>query len=73
MFWVCPSSGIVSGDKIKAFDEFKATWSEFKKTRETELVPAILAGKQEEGDRLATGVQKERYKKMMDLLSQLEK
>lgn len=63
----------VGADKAKAMDEFKTTWTEFKKTRETELVPAILAGKQEEGDKLATGIQKERYKKMMDLLGQIEK
>lgn len=63
----------VSGDKSKNFEEFKTTWAEFKKTRETELVPAILAGKQEEGDKIATGIQKDRYKKMMELLAELEK
>ena len=54
--------------------QFKAlveTWGAFKKTRETELVPLILAGKEEEALKLAGGIQKERINKCMSLLGEL--
>jgi hypothetical protein len=54
--------------------QFKAlveTWGAFKKTRETELVPLILAGKEDEALKLAGGIQKERINKCMSLLSEL--
>ncbi len=54
--------------------QFKAlveTWGAFKKTRETELVPMILAGKEDEALKLAGGIQKERINKCMSLLSEL--
>lgn len=63
----------ISADKKDKFEEFKKTWNEFKKTREVELVPAILSGKQEDADKVATGIQKERYKKMNELLGEIEK
>lgn len=66
--------------KIKApaakeakFKELVATWNAFKETREGELVPLLLAGKQEEAEKLAGGVQKERFKKVNDLCDELEK
>jgi hypothetical protein len=54
--------------------EFKTlveNWNAFKKTRETELVPAILAGKDDEARKLAGGIQKERYTKCQEMLSAL--
>ena len=64
--------------KIKApagkeaqFKELTETWAAFKKTRETELVPAVLAGKDDEAKKLATGIQKERYTKCQQLLGEL--
>lgn len=54
--------------------QFKAlveSWNAFKKTRETELVPAILAGKEEEAKKIATGIQKERITKCQQLVGEL--
>ena len=54
-----------NADTLKAFSE---PWKAFKNTRDTELIPNILAGKIDEAKALATGVQAERLKKMMDAL-----
>lgn len=59
--------------KEDKFKELVETWDAFKKTREEELVPMILAGKQEEAEKLAGGVQKERFKKITDLCDELDK
>ena len=58
--------------KDAQFKELVDAWSAFKKTRENELVPAILAGKQEEADKLATGIQRERLKKVLDSCDELD-
>lgn len=52
--------------------EMSETWAAFKKTRETELVPLILKGKEEEAKKLAGGIQKERYMKVSDLINELD-
>jgi hypothetical protein len=44
--------------------EFKPVWEAFKKTRETEIIPAVYAGKNAEAKAIATGIQAERMKKM---------
>ena len=54
--------------KEAAFKELTETWAAFKKTREDELVPDVLAGKQAEADRIASGIQKQRYEKMMSII-----
>ena len=51
--------------------ELVDTWNAFKKTREVELVPAILAGKEDEAKKLAGGVQKERITKCQQLVGEL--
>ena len=54
--------------------QFKAlleNWNAFKKTRETELVPMILAGKDDEARKLAGGVQKERITKCQQMVGEL--
>lgn len=48
--------------------EAKTIWEDFKKTRETEIIPAILAGKVSEARVLAVGIQKERFQKITNLL-----
>ncbi|KPF49870.1 hypothetical protein D621_13870 [beta proteobacterium AAP51] len=65
-------------DKMKApagkdaqFKELKDTWAAFKKTRETELVPAILAGRDEEARKLAGGIQRERITRCQQLVGEL--
>lgn len=57
--------------KEAQFKELVETWSAFKKTREVELVPAILAGKDDEAKKLAGGIQKERITKCQQLVGEL--
>ncbi len=64
--------------KIKApagkeaqFKELVDNWTAFKKTRENELVPAILAGKEDEAKKLAGGIQKERITKCQQMVGEL--
>lgn len=48
--------------------EFKSVWTEFQKTRDNEIIPAVLAGQADKAKALAQGVQAERFKKMVSLL-----
>lgn len=57
--------------KEAQFKELTETWTAFKKTRETELVPAALAGKDDEAKRLTNGIQKERITKIQQILGDL--
>ncbi|MEY2688595.1 MAG: hypothetical protein RL375_2793 [Pseudomonadota bacterium] len=57
--------------KEAQFKELVDTWNAFKKTREVELVPAILAGKDEEARKIAGGIQKERITKCQELVGAL--
>lgn len=57
--------------KEAQFKELGDTWGAFKTTRENELVPLILAGKDDEALKLAGGIQKERINKCMSLLTAL--
>jgi len=59
--------------KEAQFTEMSKNWADFKKTREDELVPLILAGKQAEGKKIAMGVQKERLGKVLTLCMELDK
>ncbi len=59
--------------KEALFKELVATWKAFKKTREEELVPSILERKQLEAEHIATGIQNERFLKMINLCEELEK
>lgn len=53
------------------YNELKATWEQFKKTRDSELIPALRAGKKDEAKAIAKGVQAERFAKMQSLLTAL--
>jgi hypothetical protein len=57
--------------KDAQFKELVDTWNAFKKTREAELVPAILAGKDDDARKLAGGIQKERITKCQQLVGEL--
>jgi hypothetical protein len=60
--------------KEAQFKELVAAWEAFQKTREEELVPLILTkGKQKEAEKVATGIQNERFTKMLALCDELEK
>ncbi|HBG47252.1 MAG TPA: hypothetical protein DDW94_09735 [Deltaproteobacteria bacterium] len=47
------------------------TWDAFKKTREEVLVPLILSGKEEEAISIASGVQGDRFLKMIALIDEI--
>ena len=57
--------------KEAQFKELVETWNAFKKTRETELVPLILAGKDAEARKIATGIQKDRITRCQQLIGEL--
>lgn len=57
--------------KEAEFKELVQTWEAFKTTREVDLVPAILAGKDDEARKIAGGIQKERITKAQQLVGQL--
>lgn len=57
--------------KEAQFKELVDTWNAFKKTREVDLVPAILAGKDDEAKKLAGGIQKDRITKCQQLVGEL--
>lgn len=57
--------------RITLYKELKTIWEDFKKTRDTEIVPAVKAGRKDQAKALATGIQAERYKKMNEILGQL--
>lgn len=54
----------MAADKIEQLKTFKANWEDFKKTRETEIIPAVLSGKADVAKGLAKGIQAERMQKM---------
>ena len=58
--------------KEAKFKELADTWAAFKKTREAELVPMILAGKDDDAKKLGGGVQKERMGKIMAICDELD-
>lgn len=57
--------------KEAQFKELQDTWNAFKKTREAELVPALLAGRDDEARKLAGGIQRERITRCHQLVGEL--
>ncbi|MFZ4763218.1 MAG: hypothetical protein ACOYK8_10425 [Alphaproteobacteria bacterium] len=55
------------GDDAKA-KEAAGVWEEFKKTRETEIIPSIQSGDVAKAKEIASTIQKERFKKIIELL-----
>jgi hypothetical protein len=51
-----------------SFEEFKQVWDTFKTTRDQEIVPLLMAGKQEQARALAQSAQLDRFKRMNVLL-----
>lgn len=58
--------------KAAKFNELVETWRAFKETREKDLVPAILKGKEDEAKKISYGIQNERIKKLLSLAKELE-
>jgi hypothetical protein len=63
------ASALADKKASPALKDFKKTWEEFKKTRDTQIIPALKGGKKDEAKALAKGIQAERYKKMTELLT----
>lgn len=61
----------LSAAQLTQYKDLKATWEEFKKTRDKEIIPSIKAGKKDDARALAKGIQAERFKKMNELLAAL--
>jgi hypothetical protein len=57
--------------KEAQFKELNEIWAAFKKTRENELVPAILAGREDEARKIAGGIQRERITRAQQLVGEL--
>lgn len=57
--------------KEALFRELNEKWNAFKQTRETELVPAILAGEDAKAKKIAGGIQKDRYTRCQEIVSLL--
>jgi hypothetical protein len=52
----------------ESLEAFERVWDAFKGTRDEEIVPLLMAGKQEQARALAQKVQLPRFKRMNDLL-----
>ena len=57
-------AAMASGPDAAKAAAFKPVWEAFKNTRETEIIPAVYAGKNADAKAIATGVQAERMKQM---------
>ncbi len=58
-------------EQAATYKEFKAIWEDFKKTRDTEIIPAVKSGKVDTAKSIAKGIQAERLAKMKQLLASL--
>ncbi len=54
---------IAAGEAARV-SAFRPVWEEFKRTRETEIIPLIYAGKNADARAIATGIQAERMGRM---------
>jgi hypothetical protein len=57
-------AAMASGPDAAKAAEFQPAWEAFKNTRETEIIPAVYAGKNADAKAIATGIQAERMKQM---------
>lgn len=67
------ASMTVPKPKTGKHKQMAGLWEAFKKTRDKELVPLILAGKQAEAEKIALGIQKDRLTKIYALCDELDK
>jgi hypothetical protein len=57
-------AAMASGPDAAKAAEFQPVWEAFKNTRETEIIPAVYAGKKDDAKAIATGIQAERMTQM---------
>jgi hypothetical protein len=62
----------VPGKEIQ-ISELVKVWSEFRLTRENEIVPLVRKGQLKEASELAYGIQSERLQKIYDLLRSIQR
>ncbi|TAK81895.1 MAG: methyl-accepting chemotaxis protein, partial [Betaproteobacteria bacterium] len=60
-------------DVLRRIEEIKAAREAFARTRDTQVIPLIYAGKTEQARELTLGVQEERYRRMRDIADELGK
>lgn len=65
------SDAATPAEQKAKFKEFGEVWSAFKKTRDSEIIPAVRAGNKDAAKAVAKGIQAERFKKMNELLAGL--
>ncbi|MDB4986863.1 MAG: secreted protein [Myxococcaceae bacterium] len=58
-------------EELPKYKDLLRVWETFKKTRDSEIIPAIKAGKVSDAKALAKGVQAERFAKLKELLGSL--
>ena len=58
-------------EKLHLFEELVECWSAFRRTRESELVPSMLAGELLKARHLATGIQKQRLDRCLAIIEKL--
>jgi hypothetical protein len=61
-------AAMASGADAAKAAEFQLVWEAFKKTRETEIIPDVYAGKNADAKAIATGIQAERMAKMKAIM-----
>jgi hypothetical protein len=59
----------MTGADAAAAAAFTPVWTEFKATRDNEIIPAVYAGKTDDAKKLAMGIQAERMGKMKAAMS----
>ncbi|MBI5599082.1 MAG: MCP four helix bundle domain-containing protein [Deltaproteobacteria bacterium] len=58
-------------EAVRAVQEIRAVWEEFKKTRDGEIIPAVYEGDIRRGRTLVAGVQEERFKRFISIADTL--
>lgn len=59
--------------KEAQFKELTSTWVTFRKVREEEIIPLVLADRRDEAGKASGGAQKERYRRMRELCDELDR
>ncbi len=59
----------MTGANAKMAADFKATWDQFKATREKEIIPAIYSGNPGDARKIVDGIQADRLSKMWGIMS----
>jgi PAS domain S-box-containing protein len=59
-------------DLAAPLTEARDEWNAFKETAERKILPAVAEGRAEDARRIATGVQRERYEKMLSVIRDFE-